>query len=335
MALGIAHVALLVVLAVLIVQGDSPATTTAFWLTRPVGRKTMLASKAATAGLMLVALPAVANATAATANRLPWADVVGVAVFSAIDHAAVVLAAMAIAAATADLAAFALTAVGLFVAFEASLVITRLSPSFITGRGWLTARSTSLVAIALVAVAGLAVFTFQYLWRSRRLALAALAVVAAALPVHLSLWDIDLLSREPPLDTRVLRPDVVTVSVGETALRAWTSGSGEVNVGAYLAVTSPAPRVLFTPMAIEGRLAVAGNGTVRFEDGKHRRPPQLRHPAARFVGTRPSDDRGGTAAVGPRLELGTPTGGPLPHPADVARRGSAGAGDPGGRRVSR
>jgi len=55
MVLSVLHLALLVTTAVQLVQGDRLVGTTAFWLTRPVSRGALLASKLGLAFALLVA----------------------------------------------------------------------------------------------------------------------------------------------------------------------------------------------------------------------------------------------------------------------------------------
>jgi len=70
-----ARLAFTVLLAVLIVQRDSPVGTTAFWLTRPIQPAAMAASKLISTVLLLAATPAVVGWLLFTALGLPQGDV--------------------------------------------------------------------------------------------------------------------------------------------------------------------------------------------------------------------------------------------------------------------
>ncbi len=76
-ALCILQFALLVTVAVQLVQGDRLVGTTAFWLTRPVARGALLASKLWLAFGVLVLVPVVLDALVIVANGLAWMDALG------------------------------------------------------------------------------------------------------------------------------------------------------------------------------------------------------------------------------------------------------------------
>ncbi len=114
--------ALLVALAVQLVQGDRLVGTTAFWLTRPVRRVDLVVAKIGTAVAALVVVPMLLDVLAMIVSGLSWRDAAGAIVEGAALRLAVVLPAMALASVTADLGGFVVSAVG---ALFATLAIER------------------------------------------------------------------------------------------------------------------------------------------------------------------------------------------------------------------
>ncbi len=111
MVLCVLHLALLVTTAVQLVQGDRLVGTTAFWLTRPVSRGALLASKLGLAFALLVAVPVVLDGLVLVACRLALLDALGAVAEGVAIRLAVVLPIMTLAAVTGDLAVFVVAAV--------------------------------------------------------------------------------------------------------------------------------------------------------------------------------------------------------------------------------
>jgi hypothetical protein len=113
MVLSVLHLALLVTTAVQLVQGDRLVGTTAFWLTRPVSRGALLASKLGLAFALLVAVPVVLDGLVVVASGLAPLDVLGAVTEGVAVRLAVVLPIVALSAVTGDLAVFVVAAIAM------------------------------------------------------------------------------------------------------------------------------------------------------------------------------------------------------------------------------
>jgi hypothetical protein len=164
-----------VFIAAVLVQQDSPATTTAQWLTRPAGWWHVLAGKLLAASVVLVALPLALDAAD---HAIAGADIRWLPLWLMVFQYAWLLPAMAIAAVTTSLAQFVLVAL-----FEGAVCAGLLAA--VNALGLASARGSNFPAVfSALAVSGLLVLVHQYAtrrtWRSGLLlALAPLGLLAA------------------------------------------------------------------------------------------------------------------------------------------------------------
>lgn len=162
--LCILHFALVVVVAVQVVQADRLVGTTAFWLTRPVPRRSLLAAKLATVSIVLVVVPVVFDALVLATNRMAWLDVLGAVAEGALIRLAIVLPVMTLAAITSDLAVFVVAAVAAFfgtLALEAVFQWGHMVPA----RNWSSAYSATLVDAAVIIACAVIALAYQVFTR--------------------------------------------------------------------------------------------------------------------------------------------------------------------------
>jgi hypothetical protein len=161
--LCILHIALLVTIAVQLVHADRLVGTTAFWLTRPIRRADLLLSKLGTAVAVLVFFPVCLDAFVVLANGLGTLAAIGTILDGLALRLPAVVAVMALAAVTPDLAVFLVTALATLTGatvVEVLLLAWRHPPSR-------TDLGTSMfVVFAVLAAAGaLAALAHQFLTR--------------------------------------------------------------------------------------------------------------------------------------------------------------------------
>jgi len=261
LALNIVMLALSVVLAVLVVQADPGAGTTAFWLTRPIGRPAMAAVKVLTVLALCAALPVVVDVLVLTAHRLPLADVLRAAEQGTVERLALVVPAMALAAVTADLAGVALAGLGALAGLFASVVLVTLLWAGNQARP--AYESALLLEAGLVIAAGLLVVTLQYLRRSRRDSVALIAVALVASGLLMRFWTVDFFSTGRAADASLIAAsDVRLEGVPEIAGVRRREGGTEVIVSGVVVSSQPRPDILVTPWALDARLTLEGSEPV-------------------------------------------------------------------------
>ncbi len=204
--------ALLVALAVQLVQGDRLVGTTAFWLTRPVRRANLVVAKIGTAVAALVLAPILFDALAMIVSGLSWRHAAGAMVEGAALRLIVVLPAMALASVTADLGGFVISAVGaLFatLALEAAFQWGRM----VAPRSMEAAyAATAVVAIVLI-VGMMAAFAHQVLTRRRARSAGVVAAVGLLAVVAANRWTVDVVSPAEALEPGWLDPSRVTMTM--------------------------------------------------------------------------------------------------------------------------
>jgi hypothetical protein len=258
--LTIVHGALLVAIAVQLVQGDRLVGTTAFWLTRPVRRADLAAAKLGTAVVVLVVIPVLLDGLAMVASGLSWLDAAGGIAEGAMLRLAVVLPVMALASVTADLAAFVISwiavVLGTFI-LESAAQFGRLVPP----RSMPSAYSATIVASGVLIAGAAAAFAHQVFTR-RRAHVAALACATGLLAlIAANWWTKDFVS-ERGLEAGWLDPGGVTMTVTPEPVdqpkrpagaRLWV-------VRAALRFTGVGPDVVLTPLDVNS-VAVFPDGT--------------------------------------------------------------------------
>jgi len=168
--LALAGTAAFIVIAVLLVQNDSPATTTTFWVTRPTSGRAMLASKLFTALLLLWALPIAGNVVDAAAAGI---DIRSFPFSRFTFQLAWLLPLMAIAAITVGLPQFVLVAIIEF------LLVAVFSSTAVSFGIWGASYTFDMFAWPLIALA-LVLLGYQYLTRQTTRAAVALGVAPLA-----------------------------------------------------------------------------------------------------------------------------------------------------------
>jgi hypothetical protein len=255
-------------LAVRIVHADPLDGTSAFWLTRPVTARVLLASKLALIVTLFLLLPAIAAVIIQASNGVAFGLACRSAIEWALTDAALLLPVVLVAALTRDLARVALAGcaallirtpgrgMGRFAAY-ASLEL----PS----RGELR-YSAFLAALVLFVAIAVALIAHQYVTRrSRRtLGLAAAALPAVALVFVFWPWNILPALRTGPVDRTLLDLERIGVAASfDGALSRYApapEGKGRVSkLYGTLDVTGVPDGWLVLP--------ARGRGEMRFADG--------------------------------------------------------------------
>jgi hypothetical protein len=250
------HLALIVTLAVQIVHGDRLVGTTAFWLTRAVARRSLLASKLALAFVFVVAVPVLLDVLVIVRHGLSWIDALGAAAEGALLRAGVLLPLMALAAVTADLAVFVVSGIAAVfstVAVVAALEWLRLLSSRPSDVG-----DTIFVAVlAVVGVGALAAFVHQvFTRRTKRSALILAGSVALAIAAANGV-ERPIVSVPGSLEAGWLVPSRVTVTLGPLAASRLNSPMRQDrpwDISATYDITGTTPNVTLMPLGFRTTL---------------------------------------------------------------------------------
>lgn len=204
--LALAVLLLSVVLAALVVQEHPLVGTNAFWLTRPIPRRSLLAAKLILLSVALIAAPVFADIVLMLVYRVPSAQIAAVAAHTAISWALWLGSIMMFAAFTPNLARFALVAGGFLIAIVVflmtmtAILIDRFDeePPMSGGTG-IYDPTPDAVTTVLIIVAVIAVLIVLYRTRARARAVAiGIAGVAIAFGIG-SAWPWPLLA--PTIET--------------------------------------------------------------------------------------------------------------------------------------
>jgi hypothetical protein len=209
----------------LIVQTHPLVGSDAFWMTRPIPVRTLLASKLVVLAVLIIVVPVACEVAMMTAYKVPPQTVAAVAVQTALWQAGYLCVVMAMAALTRSLARFALLigAALLTLAVTAVISVTiamaSMDDAAAVGVTTLSADALSptfgdptpgIVFLVVVVGAGLALLMVQYATRSvLRSALVGLAGLVAA-------WALASMWAWPLLQPRLIVPDW---AVQESALK--------------------------------------------------------------------------------------------------------------------
>jgi hypothetical protein len=219
LVLTIGLLAVTTVLVVQLVHSDSPVSAHAFWVTRPIPRRTMLLVKLGEMALVLCLVPVLADAGVLAAHRLPIASIAAAAAEGWFENLLVVLPVAALAALTLDVGSFALGGLGLVAAGTVTLaVVLRLLGDNGFPR---TLRESEMAAGYAAGALSAAIVTADlYLRRSRRqgLVLACAGILAFALAVRF--WPVDFVGdRTVPRDHARISPVVAGGAAAAGGLR--------------------------------------------------------------------------------------------------------------------
>lgn len=209
--------AIFALVAIALVQADRLVGTTVFWLTRPVGRSTLLASKAIVAVAFLVLVPLALDAIVFFASGVTPPDLWQALAQQLAGQVLFLLPVLAVAALTPNIARFVLVGV---LGILAWLVVdagvralglpNRAVGAFVAGE---------FAALTLMAIACLILIVHQYLTRrTRRSSLVGGAGIAGMLVIFLTWpWPMPA-SPLPAVDVRQFDPAAVTIPLGADQL---------------------------------------------------------------------------------------------------------------------
>jgi hypothetical protein len=282
--LCVLHLALLVTTAVQLVQGDRLVGTTAFWLTRPISRGSLLASKLCLSIGLLVAVPVLLDGLVVAGNGLAWLDALGAIGEGVLLRLAVVLPIMTLASVTGDLAVFVVASIAtLFGAFTLQVTLQWLK--LVSWKSGALDESLAVVVVATVALGSLTALAHQVF--TRRTARTVLIVVAT---IVLTLSAANRLDRPFLSPPRALEPgwlDPARVSVTLTPL-APVKLAGKLHeprpwqVPAGYTITGSAPNVVLAPFGFTTTATLA-DGTVERYQGTQQLGWDARMMIARLV----------------------------------------------------
>jgi len=190
----IAYPLALLVLVVHVVQTHPVVGSSAFWMTRPISPRTLLASKLVFVGVAAVTVPMIIEIVRMIAHGVPWRTQLGVALNAAMSHAFLVALIMLGAAVTATMSRFLLLVgavlVSLAVVITVLIVIGSRSapaPSYV---GWSNIPDpTPIIVQSVLFVLGIGgALLAQYVMRSRVRTVVVAAVGIAASILASMFW---------------------------------------------------------------------------------------------------------------------------------------------------
>jgi hypothetical protein len=258
------------VFAAQLVQGDSLVGTTALWRTRPIARRTLVASKLPMAGFVLLGVPFVVELATCLIVGIGVADSFAAAWGGLVVRTFFLSLALPVAAVTADIPRFAVSLILVLLGASVALRIaaqTVLLPSSDALTPTLR-ESQVLVFYFLVAACGLAVVVHQYLSLKTVRSVALISIASVACLLTNVAWRHDFLARpELQVDRARFDPDLVTLSldpVPEDPPEHITRGPRQAPITYirwyYLLPASGAPTNSFV-------VPTRTRGTLRFADG--------------------------------------------------------------------
>lgn len=212
----VVRLALTAILVALVVERDPLVGTTAFWRTRPIPRRRLLASKVVTILLLVVLVPGVVTFAVLVALGVPLPAAARGALSVGLEQAVVATFALAAAALTANLAHFVIAA---FAGLTFVMTVLAILPFVATSASWprdLAMGWASGVFSAIAGAGAVAAVVHQFLTlRTGRSAavMASLLVVATVTGV---LWHPLEAERDArPVSASLLTPDALSVQVNE------------------------------------------------------------------------------------------------------------------------
>jgi hypothetical protein len=204
------------VLIPLVVQTHPLVGSDAFWMTRPIPPRALMASKLALLAAGIVVVPVACEMALMIAYKVPPQRMAAVAVQTTLWQALYLTVVMALAALTRNLARFALLCGGVLLALAVTAMISvavamaRMDDTAAVGMVAFSvgpspsaadAATSGIVFLIVVVASGLALLTVQYATRSaRRAALVGVAGVVAA-------WALSSMWPWPLLQPRLVVPD--------------------------------------------------------------------------------------------------------------------------------
>jgi hypothetical protein len=219
---------MLFVLIPLLIQDDPLVGTSAFWLTRPIGRVRLLLAKGIfLLGLLLVP-PLVIEVLVLAANGIPWGAIAGVLPGVLVFQLSFLLALSAFAVLTPNFARFALWVVVVWVVAVVAGFVHQIADIFLHPEEFLlAARSQTLQASQSMVSSALAIFgcgfvvAHQYLTRRTPLSVGFLVVALLVSGVAGAVWKVDFLAGpETPVTPGDFPPESVQTSLAGSGIFA-------------------------------------------------------------------------------------------------------------------
>jgi hypothetical protein len=243
-----------------LIQNDPLVSTTAFWLTRPVSRRILLAAKSVFVLLFLIAVPLLAQSALLLLNGIALGDFFWLSLESVLKLGVLFIPIMVVAALTPNLSKFIVAGtVTILAVILGHIALMLWTDRLDWPKGSLTLNFSQTLAAYLLAVFfGLVVIVVQYLFR-RTARTAVLAVLALVLVVATaSLWPWDFFQpRERPLEESF---DLGSVSVAVDFSRSYVRpGGGLPEVMGELKISGVKPGFVVSPIEVRP--------TVRFKEG--------------------------------------------------------------------
>jgi len=241
---SVLHLLVLVVLVAQLVQEDPPVGSTAFWLTRPVSRASLLLSKTAGLGLVLL-IPVFVNTAALSKFGFSPGDLALAAAEILAHQCSIVFPIAAIAALTPNFRWYGAATIGLAVGIGVVLFIPAngFNGGFVLDRNAVIALSNTRAFLGesiLIASGGL-VLAHQYLTRRTRRSIILAACAAGAYILIAGFWPWSFGNVAPiHADHAPFEPSKVALEVRPIQLnrRGFPGGgfAGVVSLGIYIQV---------------------------------------------------------------------------------------------------
>ena len=264
----------MIVVVALVVHSHALVGSDAFWMTRPIAWRELLASKLLLLGTAFVVVPCVCDVALMVASRVPVSDIPAVTVQTALFQCLWLFVCMAFAAVTRNLARLALVGGGVLVGLVLLLnvVIAMMLRNFpdapqltdVTARA-VTSPVPAVVMLLMVIASAMTLVAIQYRTRSVRASVAT-GVIGIAITIFIAViapWPLRWLA---PPDWAKQESAIQVVSDSPRGeFRPFEAGGPWNSVGAWRIGSLP----LRAQAVEDGWLATVKleNGSVAFDDG--------------------------------------------------------------------
>ena len=252
----------LVLAIAMLIQQEPLVGSTAFWLTRPISRLSLMAAKAMFLTLFLIVPPVAAKFWVLAAYGLESDRYLSALLVTLGPHLAMVFAGVALAVVTPNVPLYIMAWIAAIVLLPIS---TQLLQKFFRTTSWVWADSGILVSMGLVIPCASLLAIHQYATRRTRRSLFGLVVGFALLAVVSALWPWDLLwalgDRYSPKSKLHL-----AVSSESGVFAAQLLGVGQVEVLGRPSFSGGPPGHAFGITRLEGELELETGERIPFHD---------------------------------------------------------------------
>lgn len=248
MLLTIAYPLVLLLAIAQVVQADPLVGARAFWMTRPIPARALLASKVLLLATVAVIIPVIVEVVRMAVHDVPWSVQLGVAIETALSHALLLSLLMAGAAVTENLSRL-LMLIGMALGALTSALVAMVmlfGPRVQTSYpGWslLPDPTTDLLQLGLMVAAASAAVAAQYLTRSRARAATCAAVGAVVAMLLPGVWPWPIL--QP-------KNDAPAWARGDTALQPRVGPMGAMRFVPTVAMDGTEWIGITAPLEIDG-----------------------------------------------------------------------------------